>query len=241
MIMNKPQTNSRIITWGGYLGLTLLLALPLSVLMVRSGIWQQGLLLYALSCAGATLLLLVFIILLLIPGFKASRAGLINRGLLLLPGCLLFLSLLSGRGDYPPIHDISTDTLDPPVFITAQAQRGKHANPLTIKPESIEQQRQFYPKLTTLRNRDSFAENFERALTTVEALGWEVYHSDADSGIIEAVDTTAIMAFKDDVVIRLRTDGDTSLIDLRSVSRVGIGDIGANAKRIVAFQKQFRQ
>ena len=211
--MGREQKTSYIVTWGGYLGLTLLLALPLSVLMVRSGLWQQGLMMYALSCAGATLLLLIFIVLLLLPGFKAQRAGLINRGLLLLPGCLLLLSLLTGRGDYPPIHDISTDTSDPPVFVTAQSQRGEHANPLTIKPESIELQREYYPKLSTLRNRRSLEENFERALATADALGWQVYYSDAEQGIIEAVDTTAIMAFKDDVVIRLRNDGEATLIE----------------------------
>ena len=60
-------------------------------------------------------------------------------------------------------------------------------------------------------------------------------------GLIEAVDTTAIMAFKDDIVIRLRSDGEGTVIDLRSVSRVGVGDIGANAKRIKGFMQLFEQ
>ena len=82
---------------------------------------------------------------------------------------------------------------------------------------------------------------FDRALAVAADLGWEVYHQDRNAGIIEAVDTTAIMAFRDDVVIRLRTNADGTLVDLRSVSRVGIGDIGANAKRIRAFQQTFIQ
>jgi uncharacterized protein (DUF1499 family) len=59
--------------------------------------------------------------------------------------------------------------------------------------------------------------------------------------VIEAVDTTNIMAFKDDVVIRVRSNATGTLLDLRSVSRVGEGDIGANAKRIRAFRAAFQQ
>jgi uncharacterized protein (DUF1499 family) len=80
---------------------------------------------------------------------------------------------------------------------------------------------------------------FDRAVTVAGELGWEIYHQDRNTGVIEAVDTTAIMAFKDDVVIRLRTNADGTLVDMRSVSRVGISDIGANAKRIRAFQEAF--
>ena len=127
--MNQPPNTSKLVTWGGYLSLTFLLALPLSVLMVRSGLWQQGLLLYALSCAGAALLLAMFFILLLLPGFKHWHRDILKRGLLLLPGCLLFVSLFAGRGDFPPIHDISTDTQDPPVFVAAGEIRGEAANP----------------------------------------------------------------------------------------------------------------
>ena len=70
---------------------------------------------------------------------------------------------------------------------------------------------------------------------------WEVYHKDLNAGVIEAVDTTAIMGFKDDVVIRLNTNADGTLVDLRSVSRVGISDLGANAARIRSFLQIFRE
>lgn len=239
--MNSPPKNSKLLNWGGYLSLTLLLALPLSVLIVRSGLWQQGLILYALSCACAAALLAIFAILFLLPAFKERRSDIAKRAGLLLPGCFLFVSVLASRGDFPPIHDISTDTLDPPVFTAAEKIRGAGSNPLTIKPESIAQQKQAYPELLSLRSPESVEESFNRALATANAMGWEVYHSDADSGTIEAVDTTAIMNFKDDVVIRVRAGTNESVIDVRSVSRVGVGDIGANAKRIRAFQQHFEQ
>ncbi|MEQ8804009.1 MAG: DUF1499 domain-containing protein, partial [Haliea sp.] len=62
-----------------------------------------------------------------------------------------------------------------------------------------------------------------------------------ESGYIEAVDSTAIMAFKDDIAIRVRAAAEGSVIDLRSVSRVGVGDIGANARRIRAFITAFSE
>lgn len=237
--MNQAPTRSKLVTVGGVLSLIILLALPLSVVLVRSGQWQTGLGLYALSCAGAVLMMILFIILLLLPRFTAQRAAILKRVALVLPGTFLLLTLVGGGGDAPPIHDISTDTLEPPTFSAAGALRGEGSNPLTIKPESIALQIQSYPGLTTLSNADSIDANFDRALATAKTLGWEVHHQDRDSGTIEAVDTTAIMNFKDDVVIRLRTRDAETLIDLRSVSRVGVGDIGANAKRIRAFQQQF--
>jgi uncharacterized protein (DUF1499 family) len=237
-----PQANQTpaLVNWIGYLAIALLLVLPLSVLTVRSGAWQQGLLLYALSCLGCLLLFALSGLLLLLPRYAGSRSAIGVRMLIALPGTLLLLSLLAGRGDYPPIHDITTDTQDPPLFVTAEKQRGEGANTLEIDPDAIESQRQAYPDLQTLLTEVAIDDAFDRALAVAADLGWD-YHQDRNAGIIEAVDTTAIMAFRDDVVIRLRTNADGTLVDLRSVSRVGIGDIGANAKRIRAFQQAFIQ
>lgn len=237
--MNEPATKSKLVSWGGVVATLLLIGLPISVLMVRSGIWQPGLMLYAICCAGAALIFLLFIVLTILPAFKSYRGDIFKRGLLLVPGVVLLAGALTGGGGAPPIHDISTDTLDPPTFTAAQKMRGDDANTLIIKPESIAAQIASYPGITTARNNESAEANFDKAISAANALGWEIYHQDRQSGVIEAVDTTAIMNFKDDVVIRLRQVDSETLIDLRSVSRVGVGDIGANAKRILAFQKQF--
>ncbi|MEX2241047.1 MAG: DUF1499 domain-containing protein [Burkholderiales bacterium] len=66
-------------------------------------------------------------------------------------------------------------------------------------------------------------------------MGWEIVATDAAAGRIEATDTTFWFGFKDDVVIRVEGDGAGSRVDVRSVSRVGVGDVGANAKRIRAY------
>lgn len=237
--MNDTNETPRLVNWLGYLAITVLLALPLSVLTVRSGAWQEGLLLYALSCFGATLLMIVAIIGLMLPRFARWRSGIGLRALAALPGTVLLLLLVGNRGDYPAIHDITTDLGDPPLFSMAEQQRAAGSNGLEIDDKAITEQGRAYPDIQTLRVSMPIEEAFERALQVAGNMGWEVYHQDLNGGVIEAVDTTAIMAFKDDVVIRVRSNAQGTLIDLRSVSRVGIGDMGANAKRIRAFQVEF--
>ncbi len=123
--------------------------------------------------------------------------------------------------------------------MTAAERRGEGANSLAIKPESLSLQRQAYPDLQTIVTATPIDDAFDKAAATAESMGWQIYYRDANEGIIEAVDTTSIMAFKDDIVIRVRSNAEGTLIDLRSVSRVGKGDLGANAKRIRAFSRAF--
>ena len=76
---------------------------------------------------------------------------------------------------------------------------------------------------------------FPRVEAAVKELGWDVVASVPAEGRIEATDTTRFMGFKDDVVIRLRAEGGGTRIDIRSKSRVGMGDVGANAARVRTF------
>ncbi len=224
----------------GLLALTMLVVLPVAVLTVRSGAWQQGLLLYAIGCFGAAILLLLAIVLMLLPRYASWRKALAGRALLAVPGTLLLLSLLAG-GDRPRIHDISTDLQDPPVFTVAQQQRGSGSNSLDTAPETQALQAAAYPEVQTLRSALEYEVIFDKAVRVAMELGWEIYRQDRNAGVIEAVDTTAIMGFKDDIVIRVRTSADGSLVDLRSVSRVGLGDLGANARRINSFIERMQQ
>ncbi|PLW70309.1 DUF1499 domain-containing protein [Pseudohalioglobus lutimaris] len=236
--MSTHQSTPGLVNWVGYLAITLLVTLPLAVLTVRSGAWQQGLLVYAISCLGAAVLLLLVALLMALPKFAPWRGALAKRAIFALPGALLLLSMLGG-GNYPAIHDISTDTEDPPVFVAAPKQRGDGSNSLDIEPATLEAQKAAYTDLDTLVTPASIEDAFIRAKETSLALGWDIYHEDLSAGIIEAVDTTRIMGFQDDVVIRLRTNADGTLIDLRSVSRVGVSDLGANAARIRRFVEAF--
>lgn len=237
--MNNNTTRPRLVTWAGYLAITCLILLPVAVLTVRSGQWQPGLMLYALASLGSLLVLLLSVVQVLLPKLSAWRPAIAKNLLLALPGALLILSVLGTRGNLPPIHDITTDVQDPPAFVTAAKERGPDANSLAVKPDFIEQQKAAYPDLATLRSVLSADDAFTRALEVASGLGWEVYHENRGTGVIEAVDTTGMMGFKDDIVIRVRSTATGSALDLRSVSRVGVGDLGANAARIRAFQEEF--
>ena len=134
----------------------------------------------------------------------------------------------------PPIHDITTNTVDPPQFM-AVVPLNTPGRTIYEGEEIASQQRAAYPDLTPVRLALPIGQAFDHALATVHAMGWELVEADAESGHIEATDTTFWFRFKDDVVIRVRPEGSGSRIDIRSLSRVGGGDAGTNAKRIRAY------
>ena len=237
--MNQNTSDSKIVNWGGYLAITLLILLVVSVLTIRAGVWQQGLVLYALCCLGAAATLAVFLICLVLPAFATLRRPLLMRSLLVLPGTLLILGVLGG-GTYPQIHDISTDVADPPVFAMAAEIRDKTANSLELNEQTIAQQLAAYPDIQSVHSKLDFVQAYAQAEKVAANLGWDIIRSDPVAGELEAVDTTKIMAFKDDVIIRVRRADGGSVVDLRSASRVGRSDMGANAKRIRNFVAQFK-
>ena len=99
------------------------------------------------------------------------------------------------------------------------------------------QQRAAYPDIATVTLTVDTAAAFDFALATVERLGREILDRDAATGRIEGTDHTFCFGFADDVVVRITDSGDgRSRVDVRSLSRVGVGDLGANAKRVRDFR-----
>ena len=142
----------------------------------------------------------------------------------------------------PMIHDLTTDTADPPAFVALLEARRGAANPSDYGgPQVAALQKAAYPDLATLRLKEPPAAAFDRALAAARRLGWAVAAAEPSEGRLEAVDTTFWFGFKDDVVVRVRPDGAGSKVDARSVSRVGRGDAGANARRLRAFLKELRR
>ena len=137
----------------------------------------------------------------------------------------------------PRIHDITTDTAKPPVFVRVASIRPAGSNPLEYGgPKIAQQQTAAYPEVRPAYLGVDKSAAFLRALEIVKDLGWEVVDANPAEGRIEATDTTFGFGFKDDVVIRITEEGpQKSLIDIRSVSRVGVSDVGVNAERIVKF------
>lgn len=136
----------------------------------------------------------------------------------------------------PHIHDITTDTADPPEFVAVLPLRADAPNPPEYAGEEIAvQQRAAYPDIQPLRLPLAPVQAFERALATADSQGWHIVAAALPEGRIEATATTFWFGFKDDVVIRVTPDNGGSRIDMRSKSRVGGSDVGANAARIRAF------
>jgi uncharacterized protein (DUF1499 family) len=135
----------------------------------------------------------------------------------------------------PRIHDISTDLENPPQFEAVVPLRKDAPNSLERPPVIAEQQRKGYPDLQPLTLSVPRDQAFDRALAVAQEKGWEIVTADKASGRIEATDTTRWFGFKDDVVIRLTPWGAGTRVDVRSVSRVGLSDIGTNARRIEDF------
>jgi hypothetical protein len=148
-----------------------------------------------------------------------------------------FLAIEAGR--LPRMNDISTDIVDPPVFSRssrALAARNGHVPP-TIDPREREKQRIAYADLRTLVLEVEADEAYRLAKEAVATLKWRIIEEAAPGGRsgqgrIEAVAETMIMRFQDDIAIRIRPSGAGTRIDIRSVSRVGKHDFGANARRI---------
>ena len=136
----------------------------------------------------------------------------------------------------PYIHDITTDTENPPVFVAVLPLRAGAENPAEYGgPELARQQQAAYPDLKPVSVNSPPAAAFPRALQAAKDMGWKIVESDPQSLRIEATDTTCWFGFKDDIVVRLTPSPTGGRIDVRSVSRVGKSDLGANARRIKAY------
>jgi uncharacterized protein (DUF1499 family) len=137
----------------------------------------------------------------------------------------------------PPINDITTDRDNPPPFVHAATLTANLGRNLSYPGDHFaQQQRDAYPDLHPIRIPTTSSRAFRSAEAVAESLGWEITYSDEQTGVIEATDSSRIFRFIDDIVIRIRPALGVAVVDLRSRSRIGKGDLGANAARIRAFR-----
>jgi uncharacterized protein (DUF1499 family) len=226
-------------TWG----LRLAIAAPV-IALVLLALFRFGVMDFRLPLLGVALAVLLAIVALLM-GVMALIGGYGGDGVytqkaviaVVLAVVVLYapLSTLRKGGNVPPIHDISTYLDHPPVFVAVPALRAASDNSLEIKAEVQAQQKAFYTELAPKRLGGLPSDNFAKALVAAEAMGWDIVAQDASAGTLEATATTALFGFKDDVSIRLSADAGATKVDMRSVSRVGVSDLGANAARIEAY------
>lgn len=199
--------------------------------LVKFGVlpWKAGLALFALGSLVAGIGGVVCAVMLFWQRNPLRIAGAVTGVI----AALIFAKIILGAGAVPPIHDITTDTGNPPQFVgITQAVRGEGSNTLVYDQALARQQIVAYPNIRPRIVNAPPAQVFDKALKVVTAKGWAVAVADAATGRIEATATAGWWGFKDDVVIRLAPNGTGSRIDVRSVSRVGESDLGANAARI---------
>jgi uncharacterized protein (DUF1499 family) len=149
--------------------------------------------------------------------------------------------MMKSQGEkVPAIHDITTDTKYPPQFVAVRDIRIEEESPngADYDTEQTELQLEGYPDLKTATFDKPYEDVYQAALKTVEGMGMEVVGTEENAGRIEATATTFWWGFKDDMVVRVNPFTTPVEVDVRSKSRVGRSDLGANAKRIETFLKK---
>ena len=151
------------------------------------------------------------------------------------------VSYFEAAKNAPRIHDITTDTEDPPQFMALAPLREAAPNGIAYGGAEIAAaQKSGYPDIAPAQFPNPPNQVFAAAMAVLQDKGMEIAASNPPSpsqpGLIEATATSFWFGFKDDVAIRIgpAPEGGTRL-DIRSASRVGLSDIGANARRIRAF------
>lgn len=152
------------------------------------------------------------------------------------------LQYLYTRITVPHIHDITTDTDNPPGFSAAllAAREAEGAN--SVNHPGSQQlariQKAAYPEVAPVTTTLPLARAFNEALEVVESMpGWTIVAVDADAGRIEASQQSRWFRFTDDIVIRVVGDEAGARIDMRSISRQGQSDYGVNATRIRTYMR----
>ena len=237
-IAEEPMSQTAL--WARRLALFALVASILSVIIVRSGLVEirpaVATFIGALAFAAVSILL-AFAAFVVIwregtEGFRSALLALfIGVALLGYPAYLGFQAYW-----LPPITDVVTDPDDPPRFETIARLRPRDANPIAYPGREVaEKQRVAYPDIEPLVVTSTPQQAYETALAVITKRKWFIVDArapDRREGRIEAVSRTPIMGFREDVVVRVRADGEGARLDMRSSSRYGPHDLGGNAARI---------
>ncbi|MEL6197286.1 MAG: DUF1499 domain-containing protein [Pseudomonadota bacterium] len=157
-------------------------------------------------------------------------------------GVWLAVDDFKSRAGANPLHDITTNIEAPPSFETIEPRSYEAGSPDAAAayphPDWRRQHAALYPDLAPLSLAASMADAASRARSAADALGWDVVADERGGTLtrIEATDVTGWFGFTDDIVVELRPESDERIrIDIRSVSRIGIGDVGKNAARVRDF------
>jgi uncharacterized protein (DUF1499 family) len=239
----QSEPFSGLATWARNLAVFSVVAVAVSILIVRFGFLEMK---PALATFFGALGLAALSILIGLAGFAAIwqngtrgmarilLAFMIDAVVLAYPGYLAWQ-----YRKLPPIHDITTDPIDPPRFEALGRLRSGDGTNTAVYAGlySAEQQRQAYPDIEPVELEISVDRAYSITLQLVNKRKWLVIDERAPQpprriGRIEAVARTPIMGFREDVSIRVVPDGEDSRVDIRSSSRYFESDLGSNAARV---------
>ncbi len=251
----------RIQGWALRISLLLPVYFAVAALGTRFDMWDWHIGLNVLTLKiGPILLLLALLVAVVAIGvgiFQRRRALSVSGWIALLIPLMALTwanSVRSAAQKLPAIHDISTDVAAPPMFSDSMKHvRGPQANRVDNQSARVDKsalggkwagrlvsdaQRIGYPDIKPIGiNALSPERAFVTALAAAKAIGLEVTLADQAHGHIEGTATSLWFGFKDDVAIRVSVNPEGgALVDIRSVSRVGVSDLGRNADRIRAFK-----
>lgn len=240
---------STLAAWARHLALFAVLAAIVSIIIVRFGFLeiQPALMTFAGALGLAVLAIAVSFAAFVAIWINGTRGfGHIALALILSLIVLAYPAYLFAAKyrKLPPIHDITTDAIDPPRFETlARLRTGTGANPAVYAGlYSAEQQREAYPDIEPVTVEIPPQKAYDLVIELITKRKWRIVDARApqpprQQGHIEAVARTPIMGFRDDVVVRIVPDGEGARIDLRSASRYFRHDLGANAARVTALME----
>jgi uncharacterized protein (DUF1499 family) len=243
LIVEEPYAAPAV--WSRRLSFFALTVAAIGIVLARSGLDPAPVLAImaasfaiaciAILCAGAAAIVI----------WQTGRKG---TGLLL-TGLFLALLLLAYPGflavqaiRLPVLADVTTDLDDPPAFARSRkalAARGD-VTPQPISSESLRQQKQAYPNVQPIMLDLDADEAYKAVLKIVAAKHWQIVDQTppggrAGVGHVDAVARGLVLGLRDDVTIRIRPLAGQTRVDMRSASRVGRHDFGANANRIEQF------
>jgi uncharacterized protein (DUF1499 family) len=247
LILEEPV--SRPAKWSPVVAWYALVVTIMAVLLVRSGRVDYP---AGFAALGAGFALAGLAIALAVLGFvriwQEGRRGLgsavqgvfIAAAVLAYPGWFAVQAVL-----LPPLNDVTTDIDNPPSFSRSRAvleARGGRVPP-DVPPQARAAQREAYAQIAPLTLDLPPDEAFEIVRKAAQNRGWQVVEAVKPGGRIglgrvEAVDRTFLLRLPDDVTVRIRPRADGTRIDVRSASRMGNHDLGANAARIRAFLEE---
>lgn len=206
----------------------------------RTGIATLG---YVFWVATATAVLTLVALVLAAARRAPNRALVLGFLGVLIAGITAYVPyhLRQTASSVPAIHDITTDLVNPPAFVRAATMRKKDDHPVAYDGAKVgELQKGAYPDIAPIVTPAPADKAFEASKAALADMGLEITDADPAQGRVEAVATSLLFGFKDDVVVRVAAAADGTHVDMRSKSRVGRNDFGMNAKRIRTFTSKVR-